>query len=85
MNLDWIKFALTPEELAPIRQTDMRLGLGERGYDVFGMDGKFVCRIEGVEALGGIKSALKMKGVNPGMYVIRGLDSKKAIKINTIK
>ncbi len=86
VNLDWIKFALTPEELAPVRQVSgMRLGLGERGYDVFGMDGKFVCRIEGAEALGGIKSALKMKGVNPGMYVIRGLDSKKAIKINTVK
>ncbi len=83
VNLDWIKFALTAEELTPVRQVSgMRLDLGERGYDVFGMNGKFVCRIEGVAAAGGIKAALSAKGVNPGMYVVRGLDSKKAIRVN---
>lgn len=85
VNLDWIKFALTAEELSPIRQTDMRLGLGERGYDVFGMDGKFVCRIEGVAAMGGLKAALSAKGVNPGMYVARGLTSHRSVKVNTVR
>lgn len=83
VNLDWIQFALTKEELTPIRQAkDVRMNLVERGYDVFGMDGRFVCRIEGVAAAGGIKAALSAKGVNPGMYVVRGLDSKKAIRVN---
>jgi hypothetical protein len=86
VNLDWVQFALTKEELTGIRQiAQVRLGLGERGYDVFGMDGKFVCRIEGIAAMGGIKAALSAKGVNPGMYVVRGLDSRKAMKINTVK
>jgi hypothetical protein len=86
VNMDWIKFALTDDELSPIRQTaDVHLNLGERGYDVFGMDGKFVCRIEGAEALGGIKAALKMKGVNPGIYVVRGLESHRSVKINTVR
>lgn len=86
VNMDWIKFALTDDELSPIRQTaDVHLNLGERGYDVFGMDGKFVCRIEGVEALGGIKAALKTKGVNPGIYVVRGLESHRSVKINTVR
>ena len=86
VNMDWIKFALTDDELSPIRQTaDVHLNLGERGYDVFGMDGKFVCRIEGVEALGGIKAALKTKGVNPGIYVVRGLTSHRSVKVNTVR
>jgi hypothetical protein len=85
VNLDWIKFALTTEELSPIRQTDMRLGLGERAYDVFGVDGSYICRIEDVRAQGGIKAALKLKGVNPGMYVIRGLESHRSIRINTVR
>jgi hypothetical protein len=85
VNLDWIKFALTAEELSPIRQTDMRLGLGERGYDVFGMDGKFVCRIEGVAAMDGLKAALSAKGVNPGIYVVRGLTSHRSVKVNTVR
>ena len=86
VNMDWIKFALTDDELSPIRQTaDVHLNLGERGYDVFGMDGKFVCRIEGVEAMGGIKAALKMKGVNPGIYVVRGLTSHRSVKVNTVR
>ena len=86
VNMDWIKFALTDDELSPIRQTaDVHLNLGERGYDVFGMDGKFVCRIEGVEALGGIKAALETKGVNPGIYVVRGLTSHRSVKVNTVR
>ena len=86
VNLDWIQFALTKEELTPIRQAkDVRMNLVERGYDVFGMDGRFVCRIEDVRALGDVKAALKLKGVNPGMYVIRGLESHRSIKINTVR
>jgi hypothetical protein len=86
VNIDWIQFALTKEELTPIRQAkDVRMNLVERGYDVFGMDGRFVCRIEDVRALGDVKAALKLKGVNPGMYVIRGLESHRSIKINTVR
>ena len=85
VNLDWIQFALTAGELPIPQKRDVQLNLGERGYDVFGMDGRFVCRIEGMSAMGGFKAALMAKGVKPGMYVVRGLESRKSIRINTVK
>ena len=85
VNLDWIQFALTAGELPIPQKRDVQLNLGERGYDVFGMDGRFVCRIEGMSAMGGFKAVLMAKGVKPGMYVVRGLESRKSIRINTAK
>jgi hypothetical protein len=87
VNMDWIKFALTEEELIMgfRKVAEPRLNLGESGYDVFGMNGKFICRIEGMAAMGGIKAALAAKGVKPGMYVVRGLDSHRSIRVNTVK
>ena len=85
VNLDWIKFALTTEEL-PIRQVvGMQPNLGERGYDVFGMDGKFICRIEGMSAMGGLKAAMMAKGVNPGVYMVRDIASRRSVKVNTVR
>ena len=87
VNMDWIKFALTEEELIMgfRKVAEPRMNLGESGYDVFGMNGKFICRIEGMAAMGGIKAALAAKGVKPGMYVVRGLDSHRSIRVNTVK
>ena len=87
VNIDWLKFT-DPADTITTRVAAMQpllLNAGERGYDVFGMDGKFVCRIDGVEALGGIKAALKMKGVNPGIYVVCGLTSHRSVKVNTVR
>ena len=61
------------------------MNLGERGYDVFSANGTYICRIEGIAAVGGIKAALSAKGITPGMYVVRGLDSRRTIRINTVK
>ena len=85
--MDWIKFALTSEELETtgLKVAEPRLKLGESGYDVFGMNGKYICRIEGMAAMGGIKAALAAKGVKPGMYVVRGLDSHRSVKVNMVK
>jgi hypothetical protein len=86
VNMDWIQFALTKEELTGLRKTaDLNLKLGERGYDVFSVNGSYICRIEGIAAKGGIKAALSAKGITPGMYVVRGLDSRRTIRINTVK
>jgi hypothetical protein len=87
VNMDWIKFALTSEELETtgLKVAEPRLKLGESGYDVFGMNGKYICRIEGMAAMGGIKAALAAKGVKPGMYVVRGLDSHRSVKVNMVK
>jgi hypothetical protein len=49
------------------------------------MNGKYICRIEGMAAMGGIKAALAAKGVKPGMYVVRGLDSHRSVKVNMVK
>ena len=35
--------------------------------------------------MGGIKAALAAKGVKPGMYVVRGLDSHRSVKVNMVK
>ncbi len=85
VNLDWIQFALSASELrTPIRQAVVTgLHLGEIGYDVFALNGAYICRIEGESIKGGIKAALDQKGLRPGVYLIRGLNSRKAIKINT--
>ena len=85
-NMDWIQFALSKAELTGLRKAaDMHLNLGERGYDVFSANGTYICRIEGIAAVGGIKAALSAKGITPGMYVVRGLDSRRTIRINTVK
>jgi hypothetical protein len=63
----------------------LNLNVGERGYDVFGMDGRFVCRIEGVEAVGGVKAALAARGVNPGIYMVRDIASRRSVKVNTVR
>ena len=57
----------------------------EYAYDVFNMDGTHICRIEGAFANSGIKDALISRGVKPRMYIIRGLKSQKAFKLNITK
>lgn len=86
VNLDWINFAQDESGLEQIRRTtSMHLGLGETGYDVFGMDGSYICRIGGMAARGNLKAALAAKGVMSGMYVVRGLDSHRSIKVNIVR
>ncbi|MBQ1824714.1 MAG: carbohydrate-binding protein, partial [Fibrobacter sp.] len=87
VNMDWIKFALTSQELETtgLKVAQSRLNLNERGYDVFGMDGSYICRIDGMVAKGGFKAALTARGLNPGVYVVRGLDSHRSVKVNMVK
>jgi hypothetical protein len=87
VNMDWIKFALTSQELETtgLKVAQPRLNLNERGYDVFGMDGSYICRIDGMVAKGGFKAALTARGLNPGVYVVRGLDSHRSVKVNMVK
>lgn len=91
VNLDWIKFAQDEEGLNATTRigervvNPLRLNLDERGYDIFGMDGTFICRIDGVEAKGGVSSALAARGVNPGVFLVRGLESRRSFKINTVR
>ncbi|MBR5692758.1 MAG: carbohydrate-binding protein [Fibrobacter sp.] len=87
VNMDWIRFALTAQELETtgLKVAQPRLNLNERGYDVFGMDGSYICRIDGMVTKGGFKAALTAKGVNPGVYVVRGLDSRRSVKVNMVK
>ena len=87
VNIDWLNFA-DPADTATTRLVDMQplyLKADERGYDVFGMDGQFVCHIEGVQAQGGIKAALAAKGVNPGVYMVRDKASRRSVKVNTVR
>jgi hypothetical protein len=36
-------------------------------------------------AKGGFKAALTARGLNPGVYVVRGLDSHRSVKVNMVK
>lgn len=63
----------------------LRLNYGERAYDVFKTDGTYICRIEGALARGGFREALVSRAVKPGMYIIRGLESRRAVKLNIVK
>ena len=86
-NLDWIQFALTKEEFGtPIHKVaNTRLNLGESAYDVYRLDGTHVLRIDGLVANGGFREVLKNRGVAPGTYLVRGADSRKMMKVNTVR
>jgi hypothetical protein len=63
----------------------LSLNHGESAYDVFKTDGTYICRIEGASARGGFREALVSRGVKPGLYIVRGLESRRTVKLNIVK
>ena len=75
VNLDWIKFALTPEELTGVRNLTYNVNLMpkmDQTLKVFAANGKFMGRIDRTSASMNLAETLRQAGFAKGVYVVRG-------------
>ena len=83
VNLDWIKFALTPEELTGIHNASYNVNFlptTDRSLRVFGANGRFLGRIENGNGLG-LSETLKQAGFASGIYIVRGAGSSLRVQV----
>ena len=75
VNLDWIKFALTPEELTGVRNLTYNVNLMpkmDQTLKVFAANGKFMGRIDRTSASMNLAETLRQAGFAKGVYMVRG-------------
>ena len=75
VNLDWIKFALTPEELTGVRNLTYNVNLMpkmDQTLKVFAANGKFMGRIDRTSTSMNLAETLRQAGYAKGVYMVRG-------------
>lgn len=75
VNLDWIKFALTPEELTGVRNLTYNVNLMpkmDQTLKVFAANGKFMGRIDRTSTSMNLAETLRQAGFAKGVYMVRG-------------
>lgn len=82
LNIDWLQFADSANQTLPPSQLveKVRLEMSpESSYDVFGLTGKYLGRVElrGQSVL----DALARDGFARGVYMVRGVDRAKAFRV----
>ena len=83
VNLDWIKFALTQEELTGIHNVAYNVNFvpnTDRSLKVFGAKGRFMGRIENSAGLS-LAETLKQAGFASGIYIVRGVGSSLRVQV----
>ena len=83
VNLDWIQFALTKEELTDIRRVAYHVNFmptAERSLKVYNAPGRFLGSVENRAGLA-ITETLKASGFARGIYIVRGSSLAKTVRV----
>ena len=79
LNVDWIQFT-DPNNPTAVANRGMRVVPQKAiAYNVFGVTGKFLGRIDNAQA--NLSAALKQAGFANGMYILRGVDHSKPVRV----
>ena len=79
LNVDWIQFT-DPNNPTAVANRGMRVVPQKAiAYNVFGVTGKFLGRIDNAQA--NLSPALKQAGFANGMYILRGVDHSKPVRV----
>jgi hypothetical protein len=79
LNVDWIQFT-DPNNPTAVANRGMRVVPQKAiAYNVFGVTGKFLGRIDNAQA--NLSAALKLAGFANGMYILRGVDHSKPVRV----
>ncbi len=79
LNVDWIQFT-DPNNPTAVANRGMRVVSQKAiAYNVFGVTGKFLGRIDNAQA--NLSAALKQAGFANGMYILRGVDHSKPVRV----
>ena len=83
VNLDWIQFALTKEELTGIKSVAYNVNFMpnmDRSLKVYGANGRLLGRIENSRGMN-LGESLKQAGFANGIYIVRGSGLGKALRV----
>ena len=83
VNLDWIQFALTKEELTGIKSVAYNVNFMpnmDRSLKVYGANGRLLGRIENSRGMN-LGETLKQAGFANGIYIVRGSGLSKAFRV----
>ena len=83
VNLDWIQFALTKEELTGIKSVAYNVNFVpnvDRSLKVYGANGRLLGRVENSRGMN-LGESLKQAGFANGIYIVRGSGLGKALRV----
>ena len=83
VNLDWIQFALTKEELTGIKSVAYNVNFMpnmDRSLKVYGANGRLLGRVENSRGMN-LGESLKQAGFANGIYIVRGSGLGKALRV----
>ena len=83
VNLDWIQFALTKEELTGIKSVAYNMDFMpnmDRSLKVYGANGRLLGRVENSKGMN-LGETLKLAGFANGIYIVRGSGHGKALRV----
>ena len=78
LNVDWIQFT-DPNDTTTSIAKNVKLAPQTASYNIFGVTGKFLGRIDNAPA--NLSAALKQAGFANGMYILRGVDHSKPVRV----